>query len=214
MYVCQSVSWLTLLLKLYKYRDISSSVWDIFLKIFGGIPGRFVHLFQLVVNFLYVCQSVSWLTLLLKLHKYRNISSSVWDIFLKIFGGIPGRFVHLFQLVVNFLYVCQSVIWLTSLLKLFKSRDISSSARDIFLKFRRDMPGILAHGFQIIFKFFYVCQSFIWLISSWNYTNIDNSSSGWDNFVKFLWNILETFIHYFQIILIFYVCQSVALLLP
>ena len=33
-------------------------------------------------NFLYVCQSVSWLTFLLKLDIYRDISSSWWEIFL------------------------------------------------------------------------------------------------------------------------------------
>ena len=54
-------------------------------------------------------------------------------------------FVHLFNIVVNFLYVCQSVSWFTSLLKLFKYRDISSSGRDIFLKFSGDIPRMLAH---------------------------------------------------------------------
>ena len=54
-------------------------------------------------------------------------------------------FVHLFQIILNFMYVCQSVSWLTSLLKLYKYRDISSSGRDIFLKFSGDIPGMLAH---------------------------------------------------------------------
>ena len=69
LYVCQSVCWLTLLLKFDKYRDISSSVRAIFLKFSGHIPGMFLHLFQIILNFLYVCQSVSWLRSLLKLHK-------------------------------------------------------------------------------------------------------------------------------------------------
>ena len=80
----------------------------------------FVHFFQIILNFLYVCRSVSWLAFLLKLDKYRDISSSVWDIFLKFFGGIPGMFVHLFQIILNFTYVSQSFCWLTSLLKLYK----------------------------------------------------------------------------------------------
>ena len=137
LYVCQSVSCLTSLLKIDKYGeygDISCSWWDIFLKIFGHIPGILVHYFQIIPNFLYVCQSVSWLTHLLKLDKYRDISSSAWDIFLNFFGDISGMLVHYFQIILNFLYVFQSVSWLTSLLKLDKYKDISSSGWDIFLK--------------------------------------------------------------------------------
>ena len=150
LYVCQSVSWLTSLLKLDKYRDISSSGWDIFPKFFGDIPGMLVHQFQIIPNFLYVCQSVSWLTHLLKLDKYRDISSSAWDIFLNFFGDISGMLVHYFQIILNFLYVCQSVSWLTSLLKLDKYKDISSSGWDIFLNFFGDILGKLVHHFQII----------------------------------------------------------------
>ena len=43
-------------------------------------------------------------------------SGSEWDIFLKFFGDIPGIFVDYFWIIPNFLYVCQSVSWLTSLL--------------------------------------------------------------------------------------------------
>ena len=71
LYVCQSVRWLTLLLKFDKYRDISSSVRDIFLKFSGHIPGMLAHKFQININFVYVCQSVISLTFLLKLHKHR-----------------------------------------------------------------------------------------------------------------------------------------------
>ena len=124
LYVCQSVSWHTSLLKLNKYGDISCSGWDIFLKIFGDISGMLAHQFQIIMNFLYVCQSVSWLTSLLKLDKYRDISGPEWDIFLKFFGDIPGMLLHHFQIILNFLCVCQSVSWLTSLLKLDKYRDI------------------------------------------------------------------------------------------
>ena len=91
--------------------------------------------FQILLNFLYVCQSVSWLTFLLKLDKCRDISGSGWDIFLKFLGDIPWLLVDYFQLVLNFLYVCQSVGLLTSLLILDKYRDISCSGWDIFLKF-------------------------------------------------------------------------------
>ena len=97
---------------------------------FGMLAGQF----QLILEFLYVCQSVSWLTSLLKLDKYRHISGPEWYIFLKIFGDIPGMLFHHFQIILNFLYVCQSVSWHTSLLKLDKCRDISSSGWVIFMK--------------------------------------------------------------------------------
>ena len=104
-----------------------------------------LHHFQMILNFLCVCQSDSWLTSLLKLDKYRHISGPERDIFLKIFGDIPGMLLYHFQIILNSLYVCQSVSWITSLLKLHKYRDISSSERDIFLKFSGDTPGMVAH---------------------------------------------------------------------
>ena len=87
----------------------------------------FVHSFQIILNLLYVCQTVSWLTSLLKLYKYRDISSSGQDIFLKFFRGTPWDSCAQIPNNLNFLYVCQSVSWLTFLLKLDKYRDISSS---------------------------------------------------------------------------------------
>ena len=126
LYVCQYVSWLAFLLKLDKYRDISCS---------GDIPEMFVIFFQILKKFLYVCQSVSWLTSLLKLDKYRDISCSWWNIFLNFFGHIPEMFVHLFWILRNFLYVCQSISWLTCLLKYGQYRDIYCPGWDIFLKF-------------------------------------------------------------------------------
>ena len=114
---CQSVSWLTSLLKLDKYRDISCSGWDIFIKFFWDIPFMFVHYFQIITNFLFVCQSYSLLISLLKLDQYRDISRPGWDIFLKIFWDIPGMFLHYFAIIANFLYVSQSFSWLTSSLK-------------------------------------------------------------------------------------------------
>ena len=79
--------------------------------------------------------SVSFLSFLLKLHKSSDISSSGWDIFLKFLEDNPGLLVHNFQIILNFLYFCQSVSWLTSLLKSDKCRDIGCSGWDIFLKF-------------------------------------------------------------------------------
>ena len=94
LYVFQSVRWHTSLLKLDKCSDISCSGWDIFLKFFWDIPRMLLHYFQIITNFLFVCQSVNWLTSLMKLGKYRDISCPEWDIFMKIFGGISGMFLH------------------------------------------------------------------------------------------------------------------------
>ena len=89
-------------------------------EIFGDISRIFLDYLQIISNFLYVCQSNSWLTSLLKLGKDRDISISGWYIFLKIFGDIPWMLLHHFQILLNFLYVCQFVSWLTSLLNLDK----------------------------------------------------------------------------------------------
>ena len=163
LHVCQSVSWLTSLLKPGKNRDISGSWWYIFLNFFGDIPEMFVHYFQIIKNFLYVCQSISWLTYLLILGQYRDISCFGWDIFLKIFVDIPGMFLNFFQINSNCLYVCQSFSLLTTLQILDKCRDISFSGCDIFLNFFRDIPEMFIHYFQIIANYLYVCQSFSWL---------------------------------------------------
>ena len=54
-----------------------------------GIPGH-NHYNCGEPNCLYVCQSVSWLTSLLKLHKYSNISTSGRDMFLKFLEAFLG----------------------------------------------------------------------------------------------------------------------------
>ena len=57
--VCQSVSWFNVLPKLCQYRDISSSGWDIFLIFFVDNPSIYLEFFQIFMDFLYVCQSLS-----------------------------------------------------------------------------------------------------------------------------------------------------------
>ena len=94
-YVCQTVSWLTSLLKLNKYRDISSSGWDILLKFFGDIPGMLVHYFQIILNFLYVCQSVSWLSWLQKYNIFGILMLNGWGIHKKL-HNIPIYWKHYF----------------------------------------------------------------------------------------------------------------------
>ena len=68
--VCLSVCLFAYFLTKIRQKDISSSGWDIFLKIFEDIPGRLLHYSQMITHLLYVCKSVSWLTSLLKLNKY------------------------------------------------------------------------------------------------------------------------------------------------
>ena len=120
-FFCISASLLVGLLPYWnwkKFREVSSSGVDIFLKMFLDIPKILVHWSQIILNFFYVCQSVSWLTFLLKLGQYRGIFSSGWDIFLKSFGDISDMFLHFYQIITKFLHVCQSIGWLTFLLKL------------------------------------------------------------------------------------------------
>ena len=57
-------------------------------------------------------------------------------------------------IIMIFLHVCNLVSWLTSLLELGQYRDISSSVRDIFLKFVGDIPGMFALKLQIYLIFF------------------------------------------------------------
>ena len=111
---CQLAYFLTEIMSIQGYLQL----WIKYIsEFFGYIPRIFLDYFQIIPNFLYVCQSSSWLTSLLKLGSYRDISSSVGDISLKFFGGFPGMFVYQIQIILNFLYVCQSVSWLTFLLK-------------------------------------------------------------------------------------------------
>ena len=149
-----------------------------------------VHCFQIILKFLYVCQSVSWLTSILKLDKYRHISGPEWDIFLKFFGDITGKLVHYSKIILNFLYVSQSFCLLTSILKLDKCRDIYSSRWDIFLKFFGDIPGMLVHYFQIILNFLYVSKSVCLLTSL---PKLDKDISPDLDETSF-WNFLETFL--------------------
>ena len=185
--VCQSISWLTSLLILCHYRDISSSGLDMSLIFFRTIPRMFLNNFKIIR---YTCMSVSLLVGLLPSWSDTYIGIcpvlddisfwNLWERFLgcsalvpndseffvclsvyqlayslteirQIYGylkfwmrylydffwDISGMLVHYFQIYLNFLYVSQSVSWLTSLLILDKYRDISSSGWDIFLNFFR-----------------------------------------------------------------------------
>ena len=173
-----------------------------FWNFFGDIAGMFVPYFQIISNFLYICQSVSWLTSLLKLNKSRDISSSGWYIFLKFFGDIPGMLVHYFLIFLN------SAGWLTSLLKLDKYRDVSRSGWDIFLIFFRyswDVSTLATNDSE-----FFVCLSVC--LFAYFLTKIrqgDISISGWDIFLKLFWQIFWMFCTLVPNYSEFFVCLSV-----
>ena len=115
MFVCLSVWLLPYLLIDIKQMKRYLLFWKRYLpEIFWDISWMFAHYFKIITNFLFVCQSVSWLTSLLKLDQNRDISCPGWDVFLKIWD-IYGMFWHYFQINSNCLYVCQSVCWLTFL---------------------------------------------------------------------------------------------------
>ena len=78
--------------------------------------------------FLISCMSVSPLVSLLPYWNQANtgITPVLNEIYFWIFGDIPKICVHFFKIDTNFLYVCQSITWLTSLLKLGYYKDISS----------------------------------------------------------------------------------------
>ena len=117
-------------------RNGQNMIWMIYLsENFVQIPGILVQYLHFIRIILFVLQSASWLTSLLKLGKYRDVSCPGWDIFFKYFGHLPGMFFTLFLKIKILLYVCLSVSWLTSLLKLGQYRDISSSRRVILLIF-------------------------------------------------------------------------------
>ena len=92
LYICQSVSLLTSLMKWNKCMDISCFGWHICVKFFKTFRRFLVHYFQIVINFLFVCQSVSWLKSLLKLGQYRDISYPGWYIFWKFWDTFLGCF--------------------------------------------------------------------------------------------------------------------------
>ena len=157
MYVYQSVI-AFLLIKIRLTMDIFSSGWAIFLKFTGDIPGMFLHLFKMIWDFLYVCQSLHGLTSLLKLMYQWYLQ--FWMRYLpQIFWRHPGDVCTLVPNNFRFL-VCLSVCSLPKFLtEIWLSSDIFSSGWDIFAKFSGDISGIFVHYFKVISDFLYVCWS-------------------------------------------------------
>ena len=105
-----------------------------FLKIFLDIPRIHLDYLQIILTSLFVCQSVSWLTLLLILGHNREIFFLDKISFRIFLGDIPWMLLHYFKIILNLMFVCQSVSLLTSLPKLDKYRENFSSRRHIFFK--------------------------------------------------------------------------------
>ena len=108
-------------------------------KFFWDIPGIFVHKFQLTLNFLFVCQSVSWLIFL-------------FETFLSLFDTCLGCV----YTISKWLRIsCFSVSLLFSLILYWNHTNIDNFRLgwDIFLKFLGDTLGTLIHYFQIILIF-------------------------------------------------------------
>ena len=76
--------------QLNKLFNIFGSGWFLFQKFLWHNPRMFVHQFKMIMNFSYVCHSVSWLTSLQKLDKHRDISSYGWYIVLKFLETFLG----------------------------------------------------------------------------------------------------------------------------
>ena len=100
---CMSVSLLVCLLPYWNKTKLYLQFWMRYLSgIFWDFPEVLVHCIQKNQISLYVHQSGSWQTSLMKSDNFRDIASSGWDIFLNLYGHIPGMLVHLFQIILNF----------------------------------------------------------------------------------------------------------------
>ena len=156
-----SVSLLFGLLPYWNYTNIDNSSygWDILVKFLGDILRTLIHYFQIILIF-YVCQSVSWLTFLLRYLQFwlRYISEFFWRLSWNVCILDPN--------ISECFYVCQSVSWLTSLLKLGLYGYNSISGWDIILKMVMDISGMFVQKIKIILKFLYVCQFLSCLTSS------------------------------------------------
>ena len=118
----------------------------------------FVHQRKIILNFLYVCQSVSQFTSLLKSCQYRNISSSGGYIFLNFWRhslDISVLFLKHSVFVVC-LSVCQLVYFLTEIMSI---QDYLQFWMIYISEVFKDIPGIFLHYFKNILYFLYVCQS-------------------------------------------------------
>ena len=86
-------------------------------RFFWDIPDMSAHWFQIILNFLYVCQSGGWHTFLLKYDKFRDISNSGWYIFLNFIDTFQGCW-----------YTCSKYFWIPN----FKFKHLCTSWIELF----------------------------------------------------------------------------------
>ena len=123
LYVCQLANFLIKIRQIQGYIQFCMRyLSEIFLRHYWDVS----TLVPNTLNFLCVSQSVSFTEI-------RQIQGYIqfWMIYLSDFLDIPRILIHQFQRILNFVYVCQSVCLLTSLLKLYKG--ISPDMDEIFL---------------------------------------------------------------------------------
>ena len=149
-----------------------------------------VLLLQIMLTF-FMSQSVSWLTSLLKLDKYRHISGPEWDIFLKKIWDIPGMLLHHFQII---LISCMYLSLLVGLLPYWNHTKVGLSPVLYEISFWNFLEAFLG-CFYTCSKWFWIsCMSvnlLVGLLPYWNYTNIGISPYLED--ITFS-NFLETFL--------------------
>ena len=152
-----------------------------------------VHYFQIIQNF---CMSVSMFVCLLPYWNQANIGiySVLDEISFCNFWRHSWDVFTFFPKNMNCLYVFQSVCWLTSLLKLDKYKDISSSGWDILLKFFETFLGYWYTSSKCLWISCMCVSLSVGLLTYWTYTNI--AISPVLDEISF-WNILEIFQRYF-----------------
>ena len=114
-------------------------------------------------------------------------------------------------MILNFLYVCQSVSWLTPFLKLCQYRDISSSGIYIFLTFLRhslDISGLIPYysEFLVILSVCLFAHFLTEIESIWRYLQF------WMRYISEIfwrhsWDILGLFPNYSEFFVYLSVCQ-------
>ena len=164
LYACQSVCLLTFLPKLYK--GISpvldfTSFW-IFLRHSMDVG----TLFQNNSEF-HVRLSVCLFAYLLTKIRQRYISRYGWDMFLEFFEDIP-TLVQWFQIILIFLYICQSGSWYTSFIICDKFRQnigITPALDDI--SFWIFLDTFLGCWYTCYKKFWSSNLKFIYVGTSW-----------------------------------------------
>ena len=131
--VCQLAYFLTEIRKIQGYLQfcviyLSETFW----RHSQDIPTLVTNIFNFFV-FMSVCQLAQCLTEIRKIQGYLKFCMIYLSEF---FGDISGMLVHYFQIILNLMFVCQSVCLLTSLPKLDKgiSPDLDETSFWNFLK--------------------------------------------------------------------------------